>query len=143
MTDHYKISKILSMNDTGETSSHQAGILIPKEEKILDFFPQLNPEEKNPRVLIEFQDDSSKSWKFNFIYYNNKFFGGTRNEFRLTGMTRFINSNNLKAGDEIFLERDFENRYYIRYKKSKIISAEKQESGTKIRLSSKWRVISF
>lgn len=143
MTDHYKISKILSMNDTGETSSHQAGILIPKEEKILGFFPELNPEEKNPRVSIEFQDDSSRSWKFNFIYYNNKFFGGTRNEFRLTGMTRFINSNNLKAGDEVFLERDSENHYYIRYKKSKIISAEKQESGTKIRLSSKWRVISF
>ena len=29
------ISKVLSSNDTGETGSHQAGILIPKGGEIL------------------------------------------------------------------------------------------------------------
>ena len=30
------ISKELSANDVGETGGHQAGILVPKERKILD-----------------------------------------------------------------------------------------------------------
>lgn len=143
MTDRYKISKILSFNDTGKTKSHQAGILIPKEGKILEFFPQLDSTEKNPRITLDFKDDLSNDWKFNFIYYNNKFFGGTRNEYRLTGMTRYINSNHLTAGDEINLEKDSDNHYFISHRKSKKISEEKPKTGTKITLGSKWRVISF
>ena len=33
------ISKILSANDIGATGGHQAGILIPKDPRILGFFP--------------------------------------------------------------------------------------------------------
>ena len=100
------ISKILSSNDTGETGGHQAGILIPKGGDILQFFPELDEEEKNPRTSLYFIDEANQRWKFNFIYYNNKFFGGTRNEYRLTGMTEYIRQNNLKAGDSIVLSRD-------------------------------------
>ena len=71
------ISKVLSANDTGETGGHQAGILIPKSEIILSFFPKLSSAKKNPRVSIKFYDNYDKEWQFNFIYYNNKFFGGT------------------------------------------------------------------
>ena len=39
------ISKILSANDTGETGGHQAGILVPKQEEILSFFPPLERRE--------------------------------------------------------------------------------------------------
>lgn len=84
------ISKILSLNDTGETGGHQAGILIPKGGDILQFFPELDADEKNPRISLYFIDEANQRWKFNFIYYNNKFFGGTRNEYRLTGMTEYI-----------------------------------------------------
>lgn len=97
------ISKVLSSNDTGETGGHQAGMLIPKGGDVLAFFPELNPEEKNPRITLVFEDDAAQHWKFNFIYYNNRFFGGTRNEYRLTGMTSFIRQNNLKVGDTITL----------------------------------------
>jgi len=69
------ISKILSANDTGETGGHQAGILIPKSELILSFFPRLNGAEKNPRVYIKFHDNFDEEWQFNYIYYNNKFWG--------------------------------------------------------------------
>lgn len=100
------ISKILSLNDTGETGGHQAGILIPKGGDILQFFPELDADEKNPRISLYFIDEANQRWKFNFIYYNNKFFGGTRNEYRLTGMTEYIRQNNLKAGDSIVLSRD-------------------------------------
>ena len=40
------ISKVLSANDTGETGGHQAGILIPKSEIILSFFPKLSSAKK-------------------------------------------------------------------------------------------------
>ena len=99
------ISKLLSSNDTGETGGHQAGMLIPKGGDVLEFFPLLDPEEKNPRASLVFEDDASQHWKFNFIYYNNRFFGGTRNEYRLTGMTSFIRQHNLKAGDTVILSR--------------------------------------
>ena len=95
------IEKNLSRNDTGETGAHQAGILIPKKPEILSFFPELNKYEKNPRFLITFHDDFGEQWSFSFIYYNNKFYGGTRNEYRLTGMTKFIRNNNI--GDRVKL----------------------------------------
>ena len=65
------ITKVLSMNDTGETGAHQAGILVPKGGEVLRFFPDLGNEEKNPRCVMYFRDDSRKTWKLNFIYYNN------------------------------------------------------------------------
>lgn len=100
------ISKTLSSNDTGETGGHQAGILVPKEPEILGFFPKLDKSHKNPRANLLFVDAEDYEWNFVFIYYNNKFFGGTRNEYRLTGMTRYIRENNLKQGDEIIMSVD-------------------------------------
>ncbi len=97
------ISKVLSANDTGETGGHQAGILIPKDTRLLLFFPALMENEKNPRAHITFVDDSGKHWIFAYIYYNNKKFGGTRDEYRLTRMTKYINDNLLVSGDIIHM----------------------------------------
>ena len=84
-----KVTKLLSANDTGETGGHQAGICVPKRQEILSFFPTLDSRTKNPRMTIVFHCmNSGEKWTFNYIYYNNKFFGGTRNEYRLTGMTK-------------------------------------------------------
>ena len=63
------IEKILSRNDTGETGGHQAGILIPKNPEILSFFPELNSNVKNPRLLVTFHDHIGEQWSFSFIYY--------------------------------------------------------------------------
>jgi len=97
------VVKVLTANDTGQSGGHQAGILIPKKPEILQFFPALDPAVKNPRAVLRFVDEESHSWLFTFIYYNNRFFGGTRNEYRLTGMTAYLRSNRLSAGDEIAL----------------------------------------
>jgi len=132
------ISKTLSMNDTGETGGHQAGILIPKQKEILSFFPDLNKAEKNPREVITFNDLSSVKWPFSFIYYNNKFFDGTRNEFRLTGMTKFIKGNNIKAGDEITLNRNEGGQYFIQFTKTKPASSD---NGSTLKLGSEWRIV--
>lgn len=111
------ISKVLSANDTGETGAHQAGILVPKDPKILGFFPKLPTDVLNPRIHLYFRDDENVQWEFAFIYYNNRLFGGTRNEYRLTRMTPFINGNGLHAGDELILETEGEVRT-IRFKRA-------------------------
>jgi len=143
MAPDYEISKILSPNDCGETAAHQAGICIPKNGKLLEFFPELDPSVLNPRIKMIFYDGNKKSWEFNFIYYNNRFFGGTRNEFRLTGMTEYIRSNNLSAGDEIVFLMNSQNMYFIRFKKH--IRPEIRENSGKyvLKMGNKWKIISY
>jgi hypothetical protein len=128
-----KIEKILSANDIGATGAHQAGILVPKQKQILDFFPKLDPSIKNPRTTINFKDSSGQNWKLNFIYYNNKFFGGTRNEYRLTAMTVFFKMKNLKMNDKVLLSKNNSNDYFIDY--------EKPNKSVKIKLSNNWKII--
>lgn len=131
------IAKVLSANDTGETGGHQAGILVPKEERVLSFFPPLDPAQYNPRCHLNFVDDGGTFWELAFIYYNNTFFGGTRNEFRLTRMTKYIRQANLVAGDEIILERNDDNRYRISHKRKKQV----ERTNGVLKLGSGWRVI--
>lgn len=129
------ITKELSRNDTGETGGHQAGILIPRDPAILAFFPSLDPKEKNPRHRLHFTDEAGVKWTFSFIHYNNRFFGGTRNEYRLTCMTPFIRSSNLKAGDRVTLKR-VGHAYRIAYRR-----ANEQETTGRLKLGSTWRVV--
>lgn len=133
------ISKVLSSNDTGETGGHQAGMLIPKVGEILEFFPELSVDEKNPRTYLYFIDDVNKRWKFNFIYYNNKFFGGTRNEYRLTGMTAYIRQNNLKTGDTIILSRDDNGILSIRCERQNSIVSD----APKLVITGTWKVVNY
>lgn len=132
------ITKIMSRNDTGETGGHQAGILIPKRNEILSFFPELGKNEKNPRCQLTFTDIFKDKWTFSFIYYNNSFFGGTRNEYRLTGMTNFIKMHGIMAGDEVILKRDENEFYTIMYSRKGTTSTE--ITGT-LKLGNSWKVI--
>jgi hypothetical protein len=136
------ISKTLSANDVGATGAHQAGMLIPKDPQVLGFFPALERTSKNPRVHLQFIDDTNKEWEFAFIYYNNKYHDplGTRDEYRLTRMTRYIVQNALRVGDEITLYIDKEDNYRIAYQRAS--SARLLREGT-LRLSSTWHVVSI
>lgn len=131
------VEKELSGNDTGETGGHQAGMLIPKDDAILRLFPLLGRETKNPRCVIDFVDETEKTWSFNFIYYNNRFFGGTRNEYRLTGMTGFIRAFNLKTGDFLIFEKASPRLWRISYRRKNAT-----EPGGALKLiQSAWRII--
>lgn len=135
MSEH-KIVKVLSANDTGETGGHQAGILVPKDPALLSFFPKLDPTLYNPRVHLRFLDDAGTFWEFAFIYYNNALFDGTRNEYRLTRMTKYIRQAGLFVGDEVILSRD-DDRYMVSH-------ARKQQAkvtGGVLQLGTGWRVI--
>lgn len=135
-----RITKVLSANDTGETGAHQAGMLVPKEGRILAFFPSLNRHEKNPRCLLHFLDDWQDWWTFAFIYYNNRFFGGTRNEFRLSRMTNFLRRRNAKPGDAIVLSRDETETYRIGIERLQA-PAEISAMQGRLKLGTGWKVI--
>lgn len=134
------IAKTLSANDVGETGGHQAGILVPKTTGVLPFFPVLDGSQKNPRVSITFEDHHGDSWHFAFIYYNNQYFGGTRNEYRLTGMTPFFARHNLHSGDELILRRERVAGYTISYERQN--RSETPHKG-RLRLGSSWKVITL
>jgi len=78
--------KRLSGNDTLANGTHQAGPHINKEF-LFQVFPALNqPQHKNPEVWFEFYLDSHADCRnVRAVWYNNKLFGGTRNEAHLTG----------------------------------------------------------
>ena len=142
----FVIEKILSDNDLGITGSHQAGMLIPKKQEFLDFFPKLDINGVNPRTYIYFTDEFGQQWKLNFIYYNNKLRGGTRNEYRLTGMTAFFRYKALKRGDTVVLKKDEEENYIIDFKKDKA----KEDTIDKIdknvvyiTISNSWKIINY
>lgn len=130
------ITKHLSRNDTGETGGHQAGILVPREPQILAFFPRLDPDEYNPRHRLVFRDVLGTKWTFYYIYYNNRRFGGTRNEYRLTCMTPFMRTHNLRAGDTLTLSRDEDSNFHVTYKRQN----EPDDDG-RLKLGTSWRVV--
>ena len=132
------IEKTLSRNDTGETGSHQAGIAIPKKKEILSFFPDLDKNIYNPNITINFKDSNGKDWDFRFIYYNNKFFGRTRNEYRLTWTTGFIKNYALKEGDIITLSKYKNDQYSIGFTEKKY-SPETPENI--LILGNSWRTV--
>lgn len=101
------IVKTLSANDVGTTGAHQAGIHIPRNPLMLDFFPSLDPSEFNPRRELYFEDIQGEStFKLNFIYYNGKLFGrSTRNEYRLTGLTPYFRVSRARPGDHLRLAK--------------------------------------
>lgn len=136
------IEKILSSNDLGINGSHQSGMLIPKGGNILSFFPLLDPDKENPRVPLYFLDDMGEKWKFHYIYYNNKFRGGTRNEYRLTGMTAFFRSANLKVGDSIIYKRNGD-EYLIFYKRHDSQEVTVNNGIVRLVLNNEWKVIDF
>ena len=128
------ISKILSSNDLGTTGTHQAGVHIPKtNESILQFFPALYKSQKNPSKIIEFlRRDNSTKITLRFIYYNSAFFGGTRNEYRLTGLTSYLREVGAAVGDQLIMS-DESGKYYIEVKSLKSPSQK-----LSIKLSGSW-----
>ena len=121
------VCKTLSRNDLGYTGGHQAGILVPKEIIKLNFFPFLDPNEYNPRCDISFYFRGD-AISFTFIYYNNRLHGnGTRNEYRLTGMTKFFRENSCEPGDILKFSKDM-NGYKIDIEKQDITADEYQKA---------------
>lgn len=106
--------KRLSENDVGETNSHQAGFLIPKEFVKNGLFEALSKTELNPRLKLKVIDlTDGTELLVSYIFYNNRYFGGTRYEYRLTGLTRWIKNHGLKSGDVLQITRIAKHDYSV------------------------------
>ncbi|WP_082746624.1 EcoRII N-terminal effector-binding domain-containing protein [Stenotrophomonas nitritireducens] len=107
--------KQLSANDIGSTGSHQAGILVPKgDPELVGFFGKLDPSHLNPDAWISCVDEELKEWRLRFVYYNNKLHtpGGTRNEYRITHLTKYFKSVNAAHGDSLVFTSSSEPRHF-------------------------------
>ena len=108
--------KVLTKNDTGETGGHQAGIAVPKkDEELLSFFPSLDPGRFNPDTWITCVDPDGEEWDLRYVYYNGKTFDpprSTRNEYRLTYMTKLFSKLGAKSGDSIVFTSTERKKYY-------------------------------
>lgn len=135
--DKISFRKMLSANDVGATGGHQAGVLIPKGQiELLRFLPCLDPSMKNPSVTIDFIEDDGTVKTFRYVYYNNKFHdkAGTRDEYRITGMTGWFREKNAQAGDFIEISgAPGANRYFISFLSDKAEVNERLPAKVKLR----------
>ena len=158
-----KVSKLLTRNDTGETGGHQSGITITKFAANSGVFPEMTTRELNPRRTLVFRDFKGKSWAFEYIYYNDVFFGKPKhqphNEHRLTCTMQFIREYNLKSGDEIWFAIDESGSLYIGYyrhaslaqdkiidemeKKNEMLEQLENSDDFVLQLSGSWKQVKF
>lgn len=139
-----KVYKILTRNDTGETNSHQSGITIPKEIANTNIFPKLGIDELNPREEILFFDEQNLAWKFQYIYYNDIFWGKDKkhghNEHRLTCVRKFIKERNIVAGDVIYFSIDEKGIRHVGFEKK---INENKDNNEIIKLGNGWRCVAI
>ena len=137
-----EFEKALTANDTGETGGHQAGIHIPKSQKeLLALLPYLDSTKKNPYAWVDMIDDTGVAWRFRYIYYNNKLHsvGGTRNEYRITHMTKFLRAVGAVQGDLLVISGSpGSHRYTISVRKVVQDQLPQSDGGNRIRLTG-WR----
>lgn len=103
-----KVSKILSPTDTGAAKTHQSGILIPKDERILRLFPDLDSSVQNPDRQIQlWVPELDTFWSARFVFYNTKNLGiGTRSEYRLTQIAGLLRELRAEPGDQLTFQRN-------------------------------------
>lgn len=136
--------KTLSANDVGTTGGHMGGILVPKGDgELLAFLPPLDPNLLNPSAWIECDTPDGTVLRLRFIYYNNRFHtpGGTRNEYRITWLTKFLRSADAREGDAFEISRtEGQDRYQISViPVSRVEAVEDDVGSVRIRLTTGWR----
>jgi hypothetical protein len=138
------LEKVLTANDVGSTGGHQAGIAVPKTKEAMGFFPRLDPNALNPRMLIRFGDRASGTpIDLTYVYYNGKLHGSsTRNEYRLTGMTRYLRDRGALEGDILSFVRSDSDAYSLEFKSSSLPAIASMSSDDDIIvLSGRWKTI--
>lgn len=136
--------KTLSANDVGTTGGHMGGILVPKGDgELLAFLPPLDPNVLNPSAWIECDTPDGAVLRLRFIYYNNRFhtLRGTRNEYRITWLTKFLRNADAREGDAFEISRtEGLDRYRIRViPVSRAEPVEDDDGPVRIRLTTGWR----
>ena len=136
--------KVLSANDLGKTGGHQAGIVVPKGDgELLAFLPSLDAGSLNPSAWIECVTAYGQILRLRYVHYNNRLHrpDGTRNEYRLTHLTKFLRESGAKVGDGFELSKDdAAQRYCIRVVEEGGRQTQPDEDGpVRIKLRAGWR----
>ena len=97
---------------------------------MIELLPILDSETKNPSTWIRLIDHSGLVWDFRYVYYNSRYFGGTRDEYRMTHMTDFFKHHGLKSGDVLVLRRT--DKWFIDYVRSEDVGSEIAEGSWQI-----------
>ena len=107
------------------------GIHIPStDRRLLALFPTLDPAKYNPSLILGFKGPTGIKYLLRFVYYNNRLHQkGTRNEYRLTGLTVFMRFSNAKIGDRFCITSLGDGEFEMEIKKPII---EKQSSVIKL-----------
>lgn len=83
-------------------------IYISSNQKVLSFFPPLTTQVRNDNALLAVLPlyENNKVY-CNYVYHNDSFFGGTRNEYRFY-LNKELENNSLlfQAGDILLLKKD-------------------------------------
>lgn len=117
---------------------------MPKgNAELLDFLPRLNPGELNPSAWIECETTDGSVLLLRYVYYNNRKHvrTGTRDEYRITHLTKFLRDAGAKEGDvfEISL-LDGPGRYRIQVIRASEAEPEAEEDEpVRIKLTTGWR----
>ncbi|RAP40416.1 restriction endonuclease [Rhodovulum viride] len=137
--------KTLSANDVGTTGGHMGGILVPKGDgELLAFLPKLDPSVLNPCAWIDCKTPEGDILRLRFVYYNNRLHApkGTRNEYRITYLTKFLRDAGAKEGDTFEITKDNDADHYS----IRVITREMAEQAlddddgpVRIKLATGWR----
>lgn len=136
------IRKELTSNDLGRTGSHQVGIVVPKRFALSTFFPLLPYDDVNPRRVVNFVDEETGQQVItNFIYYNNKRRGKTRDEFRMTGIATYCRSKCAEVGDSLIMKTLDDGRRTLSVLRNREPLETSQDGRIKVVMSDKWVVV--
>jgi hypothetical protein len=110
-------TKNLTKTDVGRRGddgkkSNQSGVGVSK--KSLAVFPHLDPDELNPDVEIEADDDLGVHLDLRFIYFNGRLHGvNSRNEYRITGLGAYFREHGADIGDVFTMQRMSDRSYHL------------------------------
>lgn len=138
-----KFIKALSANDVGATGGHMGGILVPKGDgELLAFLPHLDGSTLNPSAWLDCKTPDGSPLRLRFVYYNNRLHtsGGTRNEYRITYLTKFLRDAGANEGDLFQIAKE-EGASIYRICVINAVSEEPQadDEPTRIKLTTGWR----
>ncbi len=140
-----KFAKTLSANDLGITGGHMGGILVPKGDgELLAFLPPLDTSTLNPSAWIDCETPDGSPLRLRFIYYNNRLHtpGGTRNEYRLTYLTKFLRHAGAKEGDLFEIAKEDGSPIFSIRVISRVgteMMGDQEDQPVRIKLTTSWR----
>lgn len=139
-----KVSKKLTLTDVGKNSSHLSAIRIPASVVGSDVLPELPQNVLNPKVDLLFYDENGKAWKFQYIFYNDKFHGKpvklSHNEYRLSRVRDYIRAYALEEDDEVWFSIDENGIRRIGYIKKTV--PQKDDDGI-IHIRGGWKIFEY